>query len=116
MSLGIHTSSHLFFQCPIDTRRELSENIVVVGGTAMTPGFYHRLKRELDALVAKPRYKEALGVKTFKFPKAPARENYTAWLGGEWHWPSLSCTTENKKLVTHVESHVSAMSLLESGE
>ena len=50
----------------------------------MTAGFYHRLKRELDTLAAKPRYKQTLGVKTFKFHKAPAKENYTAWLGGEW--------------------------------
>lgn len=82
MVLYMCTSSQLLFQCPIDTRRELSENIVVIGGTAMTAGFYHRLKRELDTLAMKPRYKEALGVKAFKFPKAPARENYTAWLGG----------------------------------
>ncbi|KAK7103504.1 actin-related protein 10-like [Littorina saxatilis] len=69
-------------QCPIDTRRELSENIVVVGGTAMLPGFFHRLKKELDTLAAMPRYKQTLGVKTFKFLKPPAKENYTAWLGG----------------------------------
>lgn len=69
-------------QCPIDTRRVLSESIVIVGGTAMLPGFYHRLKRELDTIVARPHYKETLGVRTFQFLKAPARENYTAWLGG----------------------------------
>lgn len=26
-------------QCPIDTRKQLAENIVLVGGTVMTPGF-----------------------------------------------------------------------------
>ncbi|KAK7504157.1 hypothetical protein BaRGS_00004461 [Batillaria attramentaria] len=69
-------------QCPVDTRRELSENIVITGGSAMIPGFFHRLKRELDASAAKPPYRDALGTKGFKFLKPPARENYTAWLGG----------------------------------
>lgn len=56
----------------------------------MMPGFYHRLQLELRNLINKPAYVQQLGVKTFKFHKAPAKENYTAWLGGriykEWVW------------------------------
>lgn len=56
-SLGISMHSHMFvvhraffllvymnylyfaLQCPIDTRKQLAENIVLIGGTVMTPGF-----------------------------------------------------------------------------
>lgn len=69
-------------QCPVDTRRELSENITIIGGTAMLPGFCHRLKCELDALAAQPPYRDSLGTKGFRFLKPPALQNYTAWLGG----------------------------------
>ncbi|PVD26102.1 hypothetical protein C0Q70_13770 [Pomacea canaliculata] len=69
-------------QSPVDTRKELAQSILIMGGTAQIPGFYHRLKRELDALAATPQYKDALGCKTFKFLRPPSCENYTAWLGG----------------------------------
>ncbi|XP_059145787.1 actin-related protein 10-like [Physella acuta] len=68
--------------CPIDTRIELANNVLVTGGTAMLPGFYHRLQLELANLLKKPVYSSQLGIKQFKFHKAPAKENYTAWLGG----------------------------------
>lgn len=48
----------------------------------MMPGFYHRLQLELSNLLKKPVYAQQLGIKKFKFHKAPAKENYTAWLGG----------------------------------
>lgn len=69
-------------KCPIDTRKALASNVLVIGGTAMMPGFYHRLQLELTNLLKKPVYSQQLGVKNFKFHKAPAKENYTAWLGG----------------------------------
>ncbi|KAG8561079.1 hypothetical protein GDO81_015237 [Engystomops pustulosus] len=69
-------------QCPIDTRKQLSENIVVIGGTAMLPGFLHRLMAEIRYLVEKPKYKEALATKTFKVHSPPAKPNCVAWLGG----------------------------------
>jgi actin-related protein 10 len=34
-------------RCPVDTRMELAANIVLVGGTAMIPGFRSRLAQEL---------------------------------------------------------------------
>lgn len=71
------------FQCPIDTRRSLAENILLTGGTAMLPGFKHRLMSELHELRKLPKYKDKLAIETFKFHSPPAKENYVAWLGGE---------------------------------
>uniref|UniRef100_A0A8D0HU06 Actin-related protein 10 n=1 Tax=Sphenodon punctatus TaxID=8508 RepID=A0A8D0HU06_SPHPU len=68
--------------CPIDTRKQLAENLVVIGGSAMLPGFLHRLMAEIRYLVDKPKYKEALATKTFRIHTSPAKLNSVAWLGG----------------------------------
>uniref|UniRef100_H3BHZ2 Actin related protein 10 n=1 Tax=Latimeria chalumnae TaxID=7897 RepID=H3BHZ2_LATCH len=69
-------------QCPVDTRKQLAENLIVIGGTAMLPGFLHRLMAEIRFLAAKPKYKEVLATKTFKIHTPPAKPNCVAWLGG----------------------------------
>ncbi|XP_010182743.1 PREDICTED: actin-related protein 10-like, partial [Mesitornis unicolor] len=69
-------------QCPIDTRKQLAENLVIIGGTAMLPGFLHRLMAEIRYLVEKPKYKEVLATKTFRIHTPPAKPNCVAWLGG----------------------------------
>uniref|UniRef100_A0A7N5ZVV8 Actin related protein 10 n=1 Tax=Anabas testudineus TaxID=64144 RepID=A0A7N5ZVV8_ANATE len=69
-------------KCPIDTRKVLSENLVVIGGTAMLPGFLHRLLAEIRLLVEKPKYSEVLASKSFRIHAPPAKPNCTAWLGG----------------------------------
>ncbi|XP_063078404.1 actin-related protein 10 [Engraulis encrasicolus] len=69
-------------KCPIDTRKALSENIVVIGGTAMLPGFLHRLLAEIRVLVDKPKYQQALATRSYKLHSPPAKPNCTAWLGG----------------------------------
>ncbi|XP_007427437.1 actin-related protein 10 [Python bivittatus] len=69
-------------ECPIDTRKQLAENLVVIGGTAMLPGFLHRLMAEIRHLVEKPKYKEILASKTFRVHMPPAKPNSVAWLGG----------------------------------
>uniref|UniRef100_A0A3B4AB31 Uncharacterized protein n=1 Tax=Periophthalmus magnuspinnatus TaxID=409849 RepID=A0A3B4AB31_9GOBI len=69
-------------KCPIDTRKVLSENLVVIGGTAMLPGFLHRLLAEIRLLVEKPKYSEVLASKSFRIHSPPAKANCTAWLGG----------------------------------
>lgn len=69
-------------QCPIDTRKVLSENLVVIGGTAMLPGFLHRLLAEIRLLVEKPKYSNVLASKNFRIHTPPAKPNCTAWLGG----------------------------------
>uniref|UniRef100_A0A671MIS4 Actin-related protein 10-like n=1 Tax=Sinocyclocheilus anshuiensis TaxID=1608454 RepID=A0A671MIS4_9TELE len=68
--------------CPVDTRKVLSENLVIIGGTAMLPGFLHRLLAEIRSLVEKPKYHDALATKSFRFHSPPAKPNCTAWLGG----------------------------------
>ncbi|KAF4099977.1 hypothetical protein G5714_020103 [Onychostoma macrolepis] len=69
-------------KCPIDTRKVLSENVVIIGGTAMLPGFLHRLLSEIRLLVEKPKYCDALATKSFRIHSPPAKPNCTAWLGG----------------------------------
>uniref|UniRef100_A0A8C1M382 Actin related protein 10 n=1 Tax=Cyprinus carpio TaxID=7962 RepID=A0A8C1M382_CYPCA len=68
--------------CPIDTRKVLSENLVIIGGTSMLPGFLHRLLSEIRSLVEKPKYRDALATKSFRIHSPPAKPNCTAWLGG----------------------------------
>ena len=70
-------------QCPIDTRKVLSENLVVIGGTAMLPGFLHRLLAEIRLLVEKPKYSTVLASKSLRIHAPPAKPNCTAWLGGQ---------------------------------
>ncbi|XP_028677032.1 actin-related protein 10 [Erpetoichthys calabaricus] len=69
-------------KCPIDTRKTLSENLVIIGGTAMLPGFQHRLLAEIRALKEKPKYKQSLSNKNFRIHSPPAKPNCTSWLGG----------------------------------
>ncbi|KAB0374561.1 hypothetical protein FD755_013053, partial [Muntiacus reevesi] len=69
-------------QCPIDTRKQLAENLVIIGGTSMLPGFLHRLLAEIRYLVEKPKYKKTLATKTFRIHTPPAKANCVAWLGG----------------------------------
>jgi actin-related protein 10 len=63
-------------------RRTLAENLIVIGGTSMLPGFKHRLRAELYSLLKQPCYAEKLSLPAFKFHKYPAQPNYVAWLGG----------------------------------
>ncbi|KAL4237873.1 Actin-related protein 10 [Mactra antiquata] len=69
-------------QSPIDMRVELSQNIVILGGTALLPGFLHRIQMELLDLIKQPRYSNVLALKKFRYHQAPAKSNYTSWLGG----------------------------------
>uniref|UniRef100_F7F7Z6 Actin related protein 10 n=1 Tax=Rattus norvegicus TaxID=10116 RepID=F7F7Z6_RAT len=69
-------------QCPVDTRKQLAENLVIIGGTSMLPGFLHRLLAEIRYLVEKPKYKKTLGTKNFRIHTPPAKANCVAWLGG----------------------------------
>lgn len=94
-----HTSLLCAFQCPVDTRRQLAENILLIGGTTMAKGFASRLKSELLHLVNADLYADRLKVRAFKFHAAPSKPNYTAWLGGAIFGiadlPSRCVTKEN---------------------
>ena len=85
------------FQCPIDTRKVLSENLVVIGGTAMLPGFLHRVLAEIRLLVERPKYSDVLASKSFRIHAPPAKPNCTAWLGGQT-WGFIYCHLFKRKL------------------
>ncbi|XP_067938840.1 actin-related protein 10-like isoform X2 [Watersipora subatra] len=68
-------------QCPIDSRRKLAGNIVLIGGNTMLPGFKHRLQQELKSLCKQPQYADRMVIDDFAFHKT-VTENYAAWLGG----------------------------------
>jgi len=48
---GLHSLIHeCVMDCPVDTRRGLMKNIMIVGGVAATPGMRERLERELKSI------------------------------------------------------------------
>lgn len=61
----------------------------------MAPGFKARLLDELRHLLQHPKYSSKLALKTFKFHKPPAKENYVAWLGGKNCKHKLTCSNLN---------------------
>ena len=63
-------------------RVQLSENIVITGGTTMIPGFLRRVQEELQHLIREPRYTNLLALKQFRYHTPPSKANFTAWLGG----------------------------------
>lgn len=65
-----------------DLRQKVAENLVLVGGTTMAPGFKARLKEELEKQLKFDRYKK-LNIQKFAFHALPCKENYAAWLGGK---------------------------------
>ncbi|CRK90060.1 CLUMA_CG003779, isoform A [Clunio marinus] len=68
--------------CPVDTRKVLAENILLIGGTASALGMTARLKAELTKLIESDYYKNRLFIQEVKFHSAPSKPNFTAWLGG----------------------------------
>lgn len=69
-------------KCPLDCRRRLAQNIVLIGGTSMIPGLKHRLYKEIEHLTTKSeRYKPLNFSNEFKFHQLPCKENYASWLG-----------------------------------
>ncbi|XP_066943222.1 actin-related protein 10 [Macrobrachium rosenbergii] len=68
-------------QCPGDTVHKLSENLIIMGGTASLPGMKHRILAELRALTSSPHFSERIRIDSFKVHKPPAKDNYVAWLG-----------------------------------
>ena len=72
----------LLYQCSVDMRRPLAENILLIGGTAMAKGLKARLQEELLSLLKEEKYSKKLFVNKFKFHSPPALPNYVSWLGG----------------------------------
>ncbi|KAH7940984.1 hypothetical protein HPB49_008656 [Dermacentor silvarum] len=87
-------------KAPMDSRKVLAQNIVVMGGSSMMPGFKHRLSQELKSLVKDPAYSRKMNMNTFKFHSPPSKENYTAWLGasiyGSTDAVNVHCITKDQ--------------------
>ena len=67
---------------PIDCRRSLAANLVLIGGGTMSPGFRKRVSDELHGLVdVNPEYKRLIRFKEFKMHDLPCPANYASWLG-----------------------------------
>lgn len=67
--------------CPLDCRKKLAANLILVGGTTMMPGFKARLNQELKSLLNIKKY-SSLKIDRFKVHQPPGRPNFTSWLGG----------------------------------
>lgn len=77
---------------PIDCRRTLAENLLVIGGLANLPGFEHRLSKELQNISRYERFRRKIPEK-FKFHKSICPKNYVCWLGA-----SIFCTPNSVEL------------------
>ncbi|CAH2055018.1 unnamed protein product, partial [Iphiclides podalirius] len=69
-------------RCPVDARRALAANVLVVGGTAALAGLKARLADELRHVAAQPPYAERMRGVRFAFHGAPAHDSCAPWLGG----------------------------------
>lgn len=67
---------------PIDCRKELAENIILIGGGVMSDGFASRLMSELKAVLKSDRYNNKLFLNKIGFRKPLMPANYCAWQGG----------------------------------
>lgn len=67
--------------CPIDTRKQLAANIVIVGGTSMVLGFKARLFEEMKHLLTQPPYAGRLLIDEMKLHVTPAKANFACWSG-----------------------------------
>lgn len=65
--------------CPVDMRKQLLENIVLIGGSSMIQGITARLRAELLALMKSDLYNDKLFLDAVKFHMVPAKENFAAW-------------------------------------
>lgn len=70
---------------PLDMRKQLANNLFLIGGTSMAMGLTSRLKSELFALLKTPLYKVKLFLDSIQFHSAPAKQNFTSWLGGKYY-------------------------------
>lgn len=77
---------------PIDCRRSLAENVLVIGGLGNIPGLEHRLANELKNIDKYERFRRKIPDK-FKFHKPLCPRNYVSWLGA-----SMFCTQSSMEL------------------
>jgi len=66
---------------PIDTRRDLASNIIIIGGTSMQLGFKARVFQEINKLMSEDHYSEKLKISQFKLHVPLGQANYASWAG-----------------------------------
>ena len=66
---------------PLDTRKELARNIIIIGGSASQLGLKARLFEELGHLMAQDHYKHKLKIEEFKLHVPLGKENFASWVG-----------------------------------
>lgn len=84
---------------PIDCRRSLAENVLVIGGLANLPGLEQRLANELKNIDKYERFRRKIP-DTFKFHKPICPRNYVSWLGA-----SMFCTQSSMELRSTTREH-----------
>ncbi|KAL7631092.1 UNVERIFIED_CONTAM: hypothetical protein RMT77_000475 [Armadillidium vulgare] len=89
-------------KCPVDTRRDLANNIFIIGGTAKMKGLKSRLLSEIRHLATQPAFSEKLKVDSFKIHNSLVQENCAAWLGGSF----LGCTESALDRSVSIESYL----------
>ena len=79
-----HLILNTLIKCPIDLKKQLAENVVLIGGTCMLEGFKSRLVNEVNILLNEPDqlYSTKLAMRRLQFHLPPCLENTVAWLGG----------------------------------
>ena len=59
----------------------MSQNILIIGGTASQLGLKARLFQELDHLMKQQYYRDKLKLTQFKLHTPLGKENYASWVG-----------------------------------
>jgi actin, other eukaryote len=73
-SPGIHEATYnSIMKCDVDIRKDLYGNVVLSGGTTMSPGIGDRMSKEIAALAP-----ASMKVKVV----APPERKYSVWIGG----------------------------------
>lgn len=72
-------------KAPVDLKRDLASNIVLIGGGFMLPGCKSRLADEIKSILENSNdpdeFDKRLPFKKVAYHRPPALDNYTAWLG-----------------------------------
>ncbi|CAB3409825.1 unnamed protein product [Caenorhabditis bovis] len=85
-------------KCPIDIRKNLLRNILLIGGVSIVPGFKARLKEELEVTAAKMSMsKSCEDIKFYQFKDIKNFPLFNAWIGASL-FGSLRDTVERRSL------------------
>ncbi|KAJ3417476.1 Actin- protein 10 [Chytridiales sp. JEL 0842] len=84
-------------KCPVDIRTVLAQNVMIVGGTSMLPGFQTRLLDDMIHLLQDNKKYAKIGQLggKFKFIKTVFAPNCAAWIGGALKTAATEITRES---------------------